>query len=162
MVGRLDRKQRGEVGRDTPSLGLPAGVRLCRLDILVIDDEVPVLRSMCRRLRPHRVNVAAGAVEAFAELEQHAFDVILCDLNMPGVRGIGVYEYLQRLYPGEETRVIFMTGQILQPGAYAYLAALNNPVLVKPASDAELRAALASVLRAPTTAAPPRRRASGS
>jgi CheY-like chemotaxis protein len=132
------------------------------LSILVIDDEQVFLKTMARRLSPHEVRLASDAVEAFAILDEQAADVIFCDLNLPRVRGLALYEYLRRIYPGEEERLVFMTGEPILVGARAYLSSLSNPVLQKPISKEALEAALARCLVAPrfdiSRASPPLRR----
>jgi hypothetical protein len=64
--------------------------------VLVVDDELLVARSIARALRDHDVSIALDAAEALRLIERGpAFDVILCDLMMPGVSGLDLYEQLE-------------------------------------------------------------------
>lgn len=121
----------------------------CRIRILIVDDEPAFLRAMARRLRPHHVVLVSGVLDGISLLDEQTYDVILCDVNLPDVRGVGLYEYLQRVYPGEEARIVFMTGGTLRPGPRAYLRFVPNPVLRKPISEAALHSAIAKALATP-------------
>jgi CheY-like chemotaxis protein len=136
-----------DVGSQAPS-GAFHG-QSCRIRILIVDDEPAFLRAMGRRLRPHHVVLVSSVPDGIAVLDERSYDVILCDVNLPDVRGVGLYEYLQRVYPGEEARVVFMTGGTLRPGPRAYLSVVPNPVLRKPISEAVLSAAIAQALATP-------------
>ena len=66
-------------------------VRMERYRILIVDDDPLVVKAMRRLLHRHDVTTAPGGAEALAILEQRSdFDVILCDLMMPGVTGMDV------------------------------------------------------------------------
>ena len=80
--------------------------------ILVIDDDVTLLRAYRRYLgRRHDVVVAYSGEEALAVLAtDENFDLILCDLMMPGVDGVGVYERLRRQQPHLLDRIVFCSG----------------------------------------------------
>src|SRR5690606_15907382 len=61
--------------------------------------------------RRHEVVVAYGGEEAIALLAaDETFDLILCDLMMPGLDGVGVYEHLRRHQPHLLDRVVFCSG----------------------------------------------------
>jgi two-component system NtrC family sensor kinase len=80
--------------------------------ILVVDDEVTLVRAYRRFLgRRHDVVVAYGGAEALQVLAtDDDFDLILCDLMMPGVDGVGVYECLRREQPHLLERIVFCSG----------------------------------------------------
>jgi two-component system NtrC family sensor kinase len=80
--------------------------------ILVVDDDVALLRAYRRYLgRRHDVVVAYSGEEALAVLARDEnFDLILCDLMMPGVDGVGVYERLSRQQPHLLERIVFCSG----------------------------------------------------
>jgi CheY-like chemotaxis protein len=68
--------------------------------VLVVDDETPLRHLMQRLLVGHDVVSAASGQDALAILEQdHAFDVILCDMMMPGVTGMDVHRWLVSRHP---------------------------------------------------------------
>ena len=81
------------------------------MDLLVVedDDQFREMSSEWMKRKGHRVESAANAQEAFKHCEQHAFDVVIADMNMPGISGL---ELLQRLKTdGVESEVIILTGQ---------------------------------------------------
>ena len=114
-----------------------------QLSILLIDDEAPIRRAYRRLLRPHRVE-ATTADEGLALLRQgEQYDVILCDLMMPGKDGIDVFQELGIIAPGLQERVVFCTGGAFGERARSFLDGVPNLVLEKPVSrDAILAAAL--------------------
>ena len=114
--------------------------------VLLVDDDVFILRALGRSLRGlHAVTTAISASEAFALLAARAFDVILCDLNMPGMGGA---EFVNRLAPHNAAHVIFMTGDDPEYGV-----APLGPTLRKPFTKSEMLAAIDAVISAPPAAA---------
>ena len=138
---------RGIIG-ETPPAGMPPNHRaLGRARILVIDD-FPVLgRAISRALTDHDVTVVSRAQDAFALLQGNAtFDLVLCDLLMPEVGGSGVFERLKAEWPRLARNLIFMTGGAFSPESREFLAQSPQPVLTKPFSSDELRAAIRALL----------------
>lgn len=107
------------------------------LRILVIDDEVALIRAYRRLLgRQHDVVAAYGGEEALAILTcDQAFDLILCDLMMPGTDGVGVYEGLQSTYPNLLERVVFSSGGPTSARAQNFLGRPGIVCLDKPISS---------------------------
>lgn len=108
------------------------GVARCR--ILLVDDEPLILRSIHRLLsRSHDVRVASSAEEALSILRDDAgFDVILCDIMMPGMSGIDLYQQLRAEHPPLSARIIFISGGIFTAEADAFVRSIPNPLLHKP------------------------------
>ncbi len=109
------------------------------LRILVIDDEVNLVRAYRRLLgRRHNVVAAYGGDEALGILAQDQdFDMVLCDLMMPGTDGIAVYEALQRDYPELLERTVFSSGGPTSARARQFLQQPGVVFLEKPiASEA--------------------------
>ncbi len=90
---------------DQRSMPVPSQLR-----VLIVDDEPLILRSTARALSNHEVTVASSGRAALAALEMGSFDVVLCDLVMPGLNGLSVLKEIRRRWPELEQRVIFMTG----------------------------------------------------
>jgi len=65
------------------------------------------------------------------------WDVILCDVNMPGLSGIDLFEWLQANKPSLAERLVFMTGGAFTPRAQRLLATCGNIQLEKPISAAQ-------------------------
>ena len=103
--------------------------------ILIVDDEAPLRLVMQRLLVAHEVVSAASGKEALPILEQdRAFDLILCDLMMPGVTGMDVHHWLVEHDAVLAARVVFVTGGAFGPVAAEYLSEAGNLKLEKPFS----------------------------
>ncbi len=104
-----------------------------RCRILAIDDDPLVLRALRRVLREHELTTAQGGAEALELIaSEPPFHVILCDVMMPDLTGMDVYERIAALGRGLERRMVFMTGGAFTEQARAFLAATPNPRLDKP------------------------------
>jgi len=84
--------------------------------ILVVDDEpffreeiVAFLNNATFTKRGWRVESAAGGEEALARLEQASYDVMLLDINMPGLDGMDVLRLMHEKHLLERTYVIMLS-----------------------------------------------------
>lgn len=135
-----------EVAKPIESGIPPAQDPSVNLRIMLIDDEAPIRRAYVRLLRPHRVD-AFTADEALEIIEerQDEYDLILCDLMMPGRDGIDVFEELGRIDLGLQERVVFCTGGAFGDRARGFLESVPNLVLEKPVSRDAILAAARSI-----------------
>jgi CheY-like chemotaxis protein len=114
---------------------------LTRRQVLVVDDDVRVGRSLARTL----ADVADVTVltEARVALEKLAagerWDAVLCDLLMPEMSGIDLYREALRIAPDAAATIIFMTAGAFTRHAQAFLESVNNPCLEKPFDVAKVR-----------------------
>src|SRR5262249_46942881 len=71
---------------DRSSIDAGTARDLAGLSVLVVDDDALVRPALAALLAQHgaKVTAAASAHEAVGTLEQARFDVILCDIAMPG------------------------------------------------------------------------------
>ncbi|MFK8002837.1 MAG: ATP-binding protein [Polyangiales bacterium] len=116
----------------------PVGSR--RADILVIDDEKLIGRAMKRALSRHQVTVMTDGEDALRALAEHQFDLIFCDLMMPGLSGMDVYRQAVDQNAALKTRFVFMTGGAFTPGARAFMDETSSLVLEKPFNLKQVRA----------------------
>jgi len=113
----------------------PSSRHTRRARVLVVDDEPPIANTLRELLAPeHEVVAATTAREAFDAIERSDFDVIFCDLIMPGAGGIDLYERLRSLHPGMERRIVFMTGGAFTERTAEFLASVDNRRVEKPFS----------------------------
>ncbi|HEY1690892.1 MAG TPA: PAS domain S-box protein [Polyangiaceae bacterium] len=103
--------------------------------VLVVDDETPIATTLRELLAPeHEVVAATSAREALAAIAKTEFHVLFCDLMMPGVGGIELYEQVRRQHPGLERRIVFMTGGAFTARTAEFLASVQNRRIEKPFS----------------------------
>jgi PAS domain S-box-containing protein len=117
----------------------PAESRRAR--ILVVDDDPLVQKAVRRVLSAHEVVAEAsgrGALDRLAAGER--YDVILCDLAMPGMSGMDVHQELTKVDPSSAARMIFLTGGVFTPAAQRFLDRVPNLRVEKPFQAADLRA----------------------
>jgi PAS domain S-box-containing protein len=78
--------------------------------ILFVDDEEIIRKSLVRELRLEgfAVNPVADGGEAISALQETRYDLVITDLMMPGIDGLGVLKNVKRLAP--QTGVIILTG----------------------------------------------------
>lgn len=116
--------------------------------ILVVDDEMMLLKAYKRSLgRRHDVVLAHGGEEALAILaEDDAFDVIICDLMMPGIDGIRVFHSTVERTPGLRSRFIFCSGGAFTPRTREFCGQIDLPVHEKPLTPADIESAIQDVM----------------
>lgn len=114
----------------------------------MVDDEPLIQRTVERVLqREHDVTVAPGGEEALGHLEAGAeFDVILCDVSMPGLTGPELHRVLAERFPAAAGCTIFLTGGALDEPTLAYLDAAPHRPISKPFDVATLRARVRALL----------------
>ena len=78
--------------------------------ILCVDDDEIVLRSLSRLLKNHQINALTCScpIEALALVKQHQFEVIICDMRMPKINGAQFFQQAKQLAP--DTQRILLTG----------------------------------------------------
>jgi CheY-like chemotaxis protein len=130
--------------RSTPPT-LPGPDR--RMRLLLIDDEPTILRLFSTLLAERfDVTTCGEGAAAIKLLERdRAFDVILCDLQMPRTDGIHVHEAVQRLEPALLGRFVFTTGGAVTQRGRDFLDHQAPRLLPKPFSINDLYAAIAEM-----------------
>jgi CheY-like chemotaxis protein len=97
-----------EVGGEKPLEHEP---QLRRLRVLLIDDQVVVLKATASMLREFDVVTVGGGAEALARLAEGShFDVVVSDVTMPGLTGPELFARIRALYPHLAERVLLMSG----------------------------------------------------
>jgi signal transduction histidine kinase len=116
--------------------------------ILAIDDEEPILLMMRETLAPHgyEVDVASDGQSGLAQLSRKQYDIVLCDWKMPGLNGGHVYQRLCQTHPHLSSRVIFITGDIVNEKTRAFFEQENRICLAKPFTLAEFHTAVRRVM----------------
>ncbi len=118
--------------------------------LMVIDDEPLLLATMIRTLAPgHEVEAFQGARPALERLRAgERYSLILCDVMMPEMTGLELYETLLREVPGQAERLVFLTGGAFSEAARAHLESTRRPCLDKPFEPEALRGHIQALLEA--------------
>lgn len=103
--------------------------------VLVVDDEQNIRLTLSALLSRagHAVTLAASGEEAVALFDRQSFDLMLVDLQMPGINGIQVVEHLRQ--HGGDTVVIVLTGhgsletaiEGMHQGVFDYMLKTSDP-----------------------------------
>ena len=99
-------------------------------NVLLVDDEVPFVEAMARRLNKRDINIATAfsGLEALDVLsEDNSIEVVVLDVKMPGMDGIETLSEIRKKFPLQE--VIMLTGHAtvetgiegMKLGAFDYL-----------------------------------------
>ncbi len=122
---------------------------LRRGNILVIDDEAMLALAIQRFLsNEHEVTAVHSAAAAIALFESGArYDVVLCDLMMPQVTGMELYDLVNQLDPEQARKMVFITGGAFTPSARDFLASSTNRQLEKPFDLEELKQLVNALVR---------------
>ncbi len=113
----------------------PARVNLKRRPcVLIVDDNPSLLKVLQVSLAETcDLEVLSSGSEALKRLlEREPYDVVLCDLMMPGISGMDVFERLSAAKPTAARALCFMTGGAFTPRARQFLSQVSNPCFEKP------------------------------
>lgn len=115
--------------------------------VMIVDDEASIRHALARWFTRNGwdVTLCEDGAQALSAVRNNdsAFDVILCDLKMPGLSGMDVYRELKAERPELLQRLIIATGDVASSDVAAFLSTIQVPVLEKPFALDQL----ASVLR---------------
>ncbi|HXK20936.1 MAG TPA: response regulator [Polyangiaceae bacterium] len=82
-----------------------------RLRVLLVDDQVLVLRATASMLRELDVVTAGSAAEALGRLAEGGhFDAVVSDVSMPGMSGPELFVRIRERYPHLAERVLLLSG----------------------------------------------------
>lgn len=107
----------GEEPATRSTTGEPASDDRVGGRVLVVDDEVPILRLQQRLLERLGLDVASAESgdDAIAYLEDHPVDLVICDIRMPGnLNGHDVYEWIRQNRPSLTSRFLFTSGDLVR------------------------------------------------
>jgi two-component system NtrC family sensor kinase len=118
--------------------------------ILVVDDESGITSALAYLLQcdGYQVETAANGRIALEKLRERTYDLLLSDLRMPELDGMGLYEALAQHYPHLLPRLIFLTGDTLNAETTRRLEQVGAPRLSKPFTAPEVRRVVQQALQA--------------
>ncbi len=102
--------------------------------VLVIDDEEKVCVALRRSLRAQGdTTTISSPVAALQHFQEGArYDLVFCDLRMPGMSGPELYHELLRVAPEQAARVVFMTADADRWEHHEFLSRVANRFIEKP------------------------------
>ena len=108
---------------------------MAKAQILIVEDDHDLREALVTTLElaKFRVREASNANEALERLAESPVDMVVSDVNMPGLSGHQLLAEVQRLYPGLPMMLITAYGQIsdavsaMQAGAIDYLVKPFEP-----------------------------------
>jgi len=115
--------------------------------ICVIDDQAMMRDSLEATLvtRDHKVRAFGGAQEALTLIKQQSFDVVLTDLRMPGLDGVGLLREMRRM--GIDVPVVLMTAHGSVPNAVEAMKLGAFDYIQKPFDGQEIEIVIERALR---------------
>ena len=118
--------------------------------VLVVEDDLPIAQMLASILSDegYQVDLTTNGRLALEKIQAQAYDLVLTDLRMPELDGVGLYRELERCQPGLVRRLIVITGTSGHPEYQSFLAETRVPVLEKPFSLAAFQKLTAEVLAA--------------
>ena len=124
----------------------PSSCRMSAGRILVIDDDPQIRRAMRTTLTAHgyQVGDARTGEEGLEELRSTAYDLVLLDMNMPGMGGI---ETCRLIRSGSDVAIIMLTVSNTEKNKVDALDAGADDYITKPFSMPELLARIRATLR---------------
>ena len=121
--------------------------------ILVVDDRPDVACAIARMLSNHDTATETDPRQAVARVEHgERFDIVLCDLNMPGMSGGEVSDRLVHAQLDPPPIVLMMSGGENVDSLFA----TGRAVLIKPFDGKELRDLVSAMLHESAQTAPHR------
>jgi two-component system KDP operon response regulator KdpE len=123
--------------------------------VLVVDDEAPLRTVLRSSLSANgcEVEEARSGEEAVAAVERRPFDLVLLDMNMPGMDGLDACREIRRLSPG--SGIVMLTVRDTEDDKVGALEAGADDYVTKPFRLRELTARLRAVLRRTRTVEAP-------
>ena len=117
--------------------------------VLIVDDEEPV-RRVCRLALQHEavaIDEADNGPDAVARGLTVPYDLILLDMDLPGLKGELVLQRIRQRPPAPYLKVMMFSGRASGDDLSRLLAAGADDFLVKPFSVVQLRSRVKAVLR---------------
>jgi signal transduction histidine kinase len=128
---------------DGPSREIRASGR----KILIVDDEAEIREILADILREaqHRVAAVSSGREALERMASERYDVILTDIRMPDLDGRTLYREIERRWPEQAARVVFVTGDSLAAALHEFASEHGRPVIEKPFVPKDVRRIVAEI-----------------
>jgi len=149
-VERLIGERRAALSGDTQPGALAVGAE-ARLRVMVVEDEPELLRLFTMVIAgwelPIDVTPASDGFEALLRMGQQCPDLLITDLNMPGMNGIELIKKVRGLPAYRFLPILFLTTESQQSRKVEAKAAGASGWIVKPATADDLLNTIKLVIR---------------
>ena len=110
--------------------------------ILIVDDEKTALKSLSKilKLEGYTVEAKEDGESALELLSNESFELMVLDLQMPGMSGLEVLQEVVKIYP--ELQIIMLTAHGSMDSAIEALRLGAHDYILKPASPEEILASV--------------------
>jgi CheY-like chemotaxis protein len=136
----------GAVGSDRRPSGT---LRVDAPTLLLVDDDMAVLSGFRRHLQAEDISIEfalSGGQALRRMLSDNPPDVVVCDMLLPDISGVQVFQRAVAADPTYRQRFAVATGGYAVPEVAAFLASFGGPVLRKPIEPAQLSQAVRTCL----------------
>lgn len=123
---------------------IPKRLAPINCNILVVEDNLlnqEIILSLLEFMGAQAICVGSG-LEAIAIIQRQQFDLVLMDIQLPGMDGVEATARMRELAAGKHLPIIAVTANALPGDKEAYLAAGLDDYLSKPIEPAQLHRVL--------------------
>jgi CheY-like chemotaxis protein len=109
--------------------------------VLVVDDETAIAQLIADVLAAdgYDIDIASNGLVALERIAAKRYDLILSDLRMPELDGLGLYHEIEQHQPDLLRRFVFITGTAEHADYQERMSNATVPVLTKPFDMTELQ-----------------------
>lgn len=102
--------------------------------VLLVDDDRQLASTLQWILADHNylVDVAYDGEDALKKVIETNYDIIICDVQLPKLRGDEFFNKAAAIRPDIKDRFIFITGHATDPQINLFLAKTGAKYLIKP------------------------------
>jgi two-component system response regulator len=118
---------------------------------LLIDDDVQLMNLLSKFFETAgcETEVAPDGKSALDKLDGSSYDFIFCDIKMPTMNGITLYQQLKEKGSPYLEKIVFVTGDVIGYDVQEFFKSVQNPILVKPFDLEEVKRTVLRMLTKP-------------
>lgn len=115
---------------------------------LAVDDEEIILLYFERLLKGwnYQVETTSSPQEALKRIKRNDYDFVLLDIKMPDINGEQLYNMIAELKPPLVSRIIIITGDIMNKTTVSFLNKTESPILTKPIDTDKLKETIDKII----------------
>jgi CheY-like chemotaxis protein len=123
--------------------------RISGKKVLVIDDELDILNLVRNILEKEGLDVetVSNGELALNKLKKNFYDLIIIDLKMPGLTGIGLYREIEKKNLKMSNRILFFTGDTIGSETMKFFEEIQANYIYKPFNNADFLKSVKRILK---------------